>query len=381
MTFKCVMFSFHLTICLVSCNMIKCKVCNRLFIDEKALLMHQLLNRYGCGRYKNETDPQKSTAESSIHSFQNVSLFQSLNSRKRNHHDSAKVQSDSCVIPNKIFVLDNVGVTGNLKNDLVENDFLSEVDDSSSCDDDECKSECESTSTERDTLNDEKNPVFDVLENPFDDAMTKNVSPNVKAYIKLILLLNQWGCPEYSFNQILKWLEESLLDGFQTGIKHPEKRKVIQDLQNDLSVPNPIMSSVEVKVPALASGVNVTDSVLEVISFDFKSELMELLNNTELMQKENLVHNSVDPFSSCDNTDETLIGEIHTGKSYQNAVESLITNVDREFLVPIIMFIDATHIDGRGKLNLEPIVFSTSLFKRHIRNRPCSWRHLGFIPN
>ena len=49
-------------------------------------------------------------------------------------------------------------------------------------------------------------------------------------------------------------------------------------------------------------------------------------------------------------------------------------------MVPIILFIDETHLDRQGSATLCPVSYTLGIFNDHTRKNPHAWRHLGFIP-
>jgi len=49
-------------------------------------------------------------------------------------------------------------------------------------------------------------------------------------------------------------------------------------------------------------------------------------------------------------------------------------------IVPIIMFIDKTHLDRQGSATLCSVSYTLSIFNDYTRKKIHAWRHLGFIP-
>ena len=45
-----------------------------------------------------------------------------------------------------------------------------------------------------------------------------------------------------------------------------------------------------------------------------------------------------------------------------------------------VFFIDKTHTDKQGKLTLEPVTITLSIFRRDVRNQDAAWRTIGYIP-
>jgi hypothetical protein len=77
---------------------------------------------------------------------------------------------------------------------------------------------------------------------------------------------------------------------------------------------------------------------------------------------------------------DNKIGEAHTGKRYRELYHQLITR-QNQLLVPIILYLDGTTIDGKGHVEVCPVSFTTSLFTEKLRRDSTSWRVLGYVPD
>ena len=52
-----------------------------------------------------------------------------------------------------------------------------------------------------------------------------------------------------------------------------------------------------------------------------------------------------------------------------------------DFLLPIIFAMDKTTISSTSDLHVYAIMFTTSIFNLHTRNKATAWKPLGYIPN
>ena len=127
--------------------------------------------------------------------------------------------------------------------------------------------------------------------------------------------------------------------------------------------------------------------VVDVIFFDFGEQLKDLLSDLSLMGNlDNLNVNTgtqerFDPFVPS-NGSEKHLDEVMDGKWYQDTVNAPVTGTDGNvFFLPILICVDKTGTDAFQRHGLEPVMFTTALFKRHVRNDPSAWRILGFIPD
>ena len=59
--------------------------------------------------------------------------------------------------------------------------------------------------------------------------------------------------------------------------------------------------------------------------------------------------------------------------------DKLIADLSHDFLCPIILYIDRTHVDKGGRYTLEPLVFTSSIFNIKTRRSYNAWHPLGCI--
>jgi hypothetical protein len=151
------------------------------------------------------------------------------------------------------------------------------------------------------------------------------------------------------------------------------RKQILSKLDTLLSVYG--MEPVDKEVRLISSPTYVT-----VPTFDFKSMVLSLLHDKELMNNDNLIPN-FDIFTG----KETMIGpkmcgDIHTGDMYKLALEQYCKE-EGDFPLPIIIFYDKTHTDLHGSLATSPLMFTLGIFNQKARNVVDFWRVLGFVPN
>ena len=74
------------------------------------------------------------------------------------------------------------------------------------------------------------------------------------------------------------------------------------------------------------------------------------------------------------------MNEVNSGYWYHQAFQNCVKDPTSDFLMPIIFAMDKTTISNSAHLNVYAIMFTTTLFKRHIRNQPAAWKPLGYVP-
>ena len=119
----------------------------------------------------------------------------------------------------------------------------------------------------------------------------------------------------------------------------------------------------------------------ELTTFPFQGMLLSLLTDPFAVQPENLSFPEDDPFRApvLGGVDDHFDG-IETGSMSCTAHERFCTQPN-DILCELILFIDKTHLDVKGRHTVEPVMFTLGIFNRSFRNQHRAWRPLGFIPN
>ena len=127
----------------------------------------------------------------------------------------------------------------------------------------------------------------------------------------------------------------------------------------------------------------IQSNTINVTTFDFKQQLLSMLRDDELMDPGNLVLE--DPCGS--EHDKRMISneisEIQDSEWYrcaENYYEKKLGLNPYRVVCGIILTVDKTHTDAKGKLCLEPVQFSLSIFNTETRKKNQSaWKCLGFV--
>ena len=205
-------------------------------------------------------------------------------------------------------------------------------------------------------------------------------TPNYKSDVKLLKLLKTAGCPIYLFNQIKEWAHESAVggDGLE-GVKwleRSEKRTaVLKDIRRRFDLEESGPTQIEVTLPG--SGEKVTLTL-----HDFKQQVYSLLSDPVAMSDENLLFHDDDPFKPPPPLGRSgTLNDVNDGSVYHDAYKVHCKIGNRDVLACPIFFIDKTHVDVQGRLCLEPVTFTLSIFKKEARSKPLFWRTIGYVTN
>ena len=201
------------------------------------------------------------------------------------------------------------------------------------------------------------------------------------AEIDLLKILSDLNCHNSGYERIMNWAKfwNSNDIFFNTSsYYHFYKRDVvIRNLSKryDMECMQPSQT-----VLNISEDVNIQQN-LTVTTFDFQQQVLSLLRDNDLMSPKNLVLD-VEPGIMPQFLNDR-ISEINHSDWYQCAynhfLEQYGPNPNR-VISGVILAIDKTHTDTKGKLCLESVNFTLSIFNTATRrNNPRAWRSLGFI--
>lgn len=259
-----------------------------------------------------------------------------------------------------------------------------------------------------------RNVQAEVIEESNEDRVS---SIENRMLLLLMVLLDRIKAPHYAFQEILQWIEigiqkEYLARGSQGPKQYSKQRTTfISNLKQnfpDIAAPNTTTIALEdrknksfhhgeVKEATdgtlLHSGVTMSTSykrsqksVVHIPHFNAKEQIVSLLTAKGLFTNvDNLVVNksgaASDMFLPYKLSDQDRLDEIHSASWYQSTSKQSDIDVEREFIFPLISYIDATGIDAYSRYRLEPWIITTSVLKREVRLKSSSWRILGFVPD
>ena len=211
---------------------------------------------------------------------------------------------------------------------------------------------------------------FTLTAKPYINQRAHNVSDLVEA--QLLQILNDANAPHFLFKQILEWAIDAKQRGYDFMPKRTSRSRFINHLEKiyDLNYCRPTIT------PVLHVEDNLT---VNVTSFDFTSQIFSLLTDPDLMSDPSLLDiNPDNPFTKYNPPDNQL-GCFNSGSWYHNAWNNLCL-LPNDWLCPIIFGCDETQVgSSQGRSGVTPLHFTLSIFSEEFRNRPTSWRMLGFV--
>ena len=189
---------------------------------------------------------------------------------------------------------------------------------------------------------------------------------------RLLKILNDKQVPHSTYKEILEWSRDAkrMKYSFEptrtkrtTQVRHLTKwqakqnRRPIQNLTRPPGKPEIDMM---------------------VTSYDFKTELLSLLESPVFADINNLDLNPHDPFSKYQ-SQSGRINCFNAGKWYSSSYENMCEG-PRDFFIPIIFSYDESVLSNQ-RASIAPLKFTTSLLNQRERNKEVNWRTLCFIPD
>ena len=201
--------------------------------------------------------------------------------------------------------------------------------------------------------------------------------------VHLMQILREMDCPVKAYDGIMKWVQKwSSESGSSSIFDNPDlftrRNTVIQSLSTRYQLTGlyPREEKLYLYSPSERKNHSLTISV-----FDFKDQLLSLLRDKELMSTSNLSLDGPEP--GINPKFDNNISEINHGEWYQNAIhyyEKKFGHEKNRVICGIILTVDKTHTDSKGKLCLEPVKFSLTLFNTETRRKKKqAWKRLGYI--
>ena len=189
-------------------------------------------------------------------------------------------------------------------------------------------------------------------------------------HLSLLRMCHEINLPLYAYDNILKWAQDSYRMGYTFPRSAPSRQIFLNQLYE--------MYDMKGCIPSVHSVNLVGNDTAEVVTFSFEQMVRSLLADPDLFVAENVLFpvDSDSPIIPPHNGDD--LGEIISGDWYASAFTKLCTEPN-DFLCPLVLFIDKTHVDEFSRWTLEPVLFTLAVFNRSTRNLSKACHPLGLV--
>jgi hypothetical protein len=211
-------------------------------------------------------------------------------------------------------------------------------------------------------------------------------SNQVRAYLDLMFILDSMNCPQNAFEVILnKWVKKHCPVGKETADfdpqkKHPTRKKLLRDFRTQLGLSQEA-EAIPVPLEHDAQDRHTPQMMKKTIvyRFSFEEQLLGVLNNPAYMRIPNMVVNKNDPFSRY--IAQEKVDEIQDAWIYQTLLDTLEGSINHAkiFVIGLILYVDKTHSDGKGRFCLEPVIAYLTILNEETRAQFGAQIILGYI--
>jgi len=227
-----------------------------------------------------------------------------------------------------------------------------------------------------------QNSNFELIEQQNDHQSTQQhfmKTNQLLAQIDLLNIMSQHNCHNAVFNNVMRWAihwnnNKTYFD--KNDVYQFQSRNVLMNHLSklyDMQRMKPTQKTITIS--------DVSNDTVSVTVFDFKQQLLSLLRDKELMNPSNLLLPNVP--GETPNINNDIISDINDSDWYNcayNHYNDILGINHNRVICGIILAIDKTHTDAKGKLCLEGVNFTLSIFNMATRrNNYRAWRSLGFI--
>ena len=199
------------------------------------------------------------------------------------------------------------------------------------------------------------------------------------AQIDLLNIMSQHNCHNAVFDNVMRWAmhwnnNKTYFD--KNDVYQFQSRNILLNHLSklyDMQRMKPTQKTIAIS--------DASNDTVSVTVFDFKQQLLSLLRDKELMNPSNLVLPNLP--GETPNINNDIISDINDSDWYKcayNHYNDILGINHNRIICGIILAIDKTHTDAKGKLCLEGVNFTLSIFNTATRrNNYRAWRSLGFI--
>lgn len=224
---------------------------------------------------------------------------------------------------------------------------------------------------------------------PNDDRFKIIAQKNAIAYTRIFDVLNQCKVPHYGYDAIIKTISQEVIKGtFNPCDRKVSRKSYLKYIKKRFPTAKPLPVIVRLEnrwnLNENAGTIRQCDSV-EVITFDFKDQLEDLLSDQTLFgDLDNLVINkNHDPGSKWlpYNNIEGTMYEVLDGHWYQQYGRNCVKDATKEFCFPIGLYIDASETVTYGRYSFQPLIMFPLVLNLKTRNRNTASRVIALIPD
>ncbi len=194
--------------------------------------------------------------------------------------------------------------------------------------------------------------------------------------INLLLLLRTSKAPLLMYEQVMKWhfVANGDIHHSQTvgqSFHYISREKLFKTLRQRYQLTKGLNNTTQIMLPHAKAKAT-------VVWNDAKEQMISLLTDPRITDDDYLFFDD-NPLAPPPRN-ISVIGDLNTGRSYIKTYRKLITDPNKQILLPVIFYIDAANTGQFADLPITALKFSLGIFNRKARDKDYCWRILGYIP-
>ena len=190
---------------------------------------------------------------------------------------------------------------------------------------------------------------------------------------KLLKILSDANAAHYLYKDITEWGRVAREDDYHFNPSRSTRNAQVKYLETWLHLQKSRPQQIPTSLPGPVQ------QVVQTTCFNFTNQLFTLVSDIALFGNlDNLDVNLDNPFGKYVSPNG-ILSTTNSGQWYNTAYRHEVMDPDNDFLMPIIMACDETHLRSGGKVASWPLLFTTSILNQQTRNLPIAWRTLGYI--
>ena len=195
--------------------------------------------------------------------------------------------------------------------------------------------------------------------------------------IKLMNLLRIKGATLDTYDAVMEWhlrVIGKLLPTQSLGqsTRYISRKKIMKKLAKRYNWNASLYDSTRIILPSSRAAV-------DVVHHNARDMVVSLLTDPRITEQDYVFFDN-NPFAAPPE-DLDYVADFNTGSAYLETYKELITQPERQILVPIVLYIDGAVTGQYDKLEVTAMKLTLGIFNRTTRDKEYAWRTLGYVPN
>lgn len=204
------------------------------------------------------------------------------------------------------------------------------------------------------------------------------ISKNEEDAIKLLRVLRRSKASLETYEHIMEWHFKAKGDlheweRLSSSIRYLSRERLFKKLARRYNRDIGYNLKMDIIVPHSRAKTQIVYNNLQMV-------MQSLLTDPRITANDYLFNDKENPFAPPPNK-ISHYGDINTGLAYRKTYEKLVTNPEKQILLPIICYQDGAATTQFTDLKVTAFQFTLGIFNRRAREKRHLWRTLGYYPS